>query len=351
MKSLTVKTKSSYNLIIENDSLNKLDIYLKNTDSLLNANKSVIITDDNVGPIYSKVVKDKLKSMGLSVYIFTIKAGEKSKTLSTVEKIYHFLAQSLITRNDFIVALGGGVVGDIAGFVSATYLRGIKFIQLPTSLLAQIDSSVGGKTGVDISEGKNLVGAFWQPSLVVIDPLVLNTLSNKYFSDGLAEAVKYGCIKSDKLFYRLLNENAKDFLEELIFECVKIKSDIVSLDEFEHSNRMLLNFGHTIGHALEKLYNFSGLSHGEAVAIGMVIVTSASEKRNLTKKGTTELICKVLKKYSLPISDDLPLYEVANAALSDKKAVGNDINLILIESIGRSFIKKISKNNLYKFIE
>lgn len=351
MKNLIVKTKSSYNLIIENNSLNKLDIYLKNTGLFLNSNKSVIITDDNVGPIYSKIVEDKLQGMGLSVYIFTLKAGEKSKTLSTVEKIYHFLAQNFVTRNDFIIALGGGVVGDIAGFAAATYLRGIKFIQLPTSLLAQIDSSVGGKTGVDISEGKNLVGSFWQPSLVVIDPLVLGTLSNRYFSDGLAEAIKYGCIKSDKLFYRLLNEDAKDFIEELIFECVKIKSDIVSLDEFEDSNRMLLNFGHTIGHALEKLYNFSGLSHGEAVAVGMTVITSASERRNLTKKGTTELICKVLKKYNLPVSDNFPLYEVVNAALSDKKVIGNDINLVLIESIGKSFIKKVHKNSFYKFIE
>lgn len=351
MKKLRVETRSSYDVIIENGSIHNIADYIKNISSLKSSMRIAIITDDNVGPLYCKSVKESLESIGFKVNVFTFKAGEISKNLTTVNFIYHFLSSNSISRKDLILALGGGVVGDIAGFAAATYLRGINFIQIPTSLLAQIDSSVGGKTGVDIAEGKNLVGAFWQPSLVVIDPQVLKTLASRYFSDGLAEAIKYGCIKSDTLFNRLLNENPNDFIEDLIYSCVKIKSDVVSEDEFESGKRMLLNFGHTMGHAIEKLYGFSKLSHGEAVGVGMLMAAQAGEKNKLTKQRSSKLVYDVLNKYNLPTSVDLPVKDILEASFNDKKSVGDYINFVLLEDIGKAFVKKIKKAELFNFVD
>ena len=213
--------------------------------------------------------------------------------------IVEFLAENGLTREDMVVALGGGVCGDMAGFAAAIYLRGIKFVQIPTTLLSQVDSSVGGKTGVDLPQGKNLCGAFHQPALVLIDPDVLETLSPHFFSDGMGEVIKYGCIKSKVLFERIETENVKDFIEDLIYDCVNIKRGVVERDEKEAGERALLNFGHTAGHAIEKLHNFTDISHGEAIGVGMVMISEAGERIGLTERGTTDRIRKVLEKYNM----------------------------------------------------
>ena len=262
-----------------------------------------------------------------------------------------FMAENALTRNDLVVALGGGVCGDMAGFAASIYLRGIEFAQIPTSLLAQVDSSVGGKTAVDLPQGKNLCGAFHQPCIVLIDPDTLNTLTPEYFSDGMAEAIKMGCIKSSSLFEKIENEDAKEIIDDIIFECVSLKATVVENDEKEKGERALLNFGHTAGHAIEKLHNFTTISHGEAVGIGMVIVSKAGEANGITEKGTADRIIKVLQKYNLKIKDNHSLTDIITAMNSDKKRTGTAINFILLYSIGESFINPINNEEIEKFFK
>lgn len=213
-----------------------------------------------------------------------------------------------------------------------------------------MDSSVGGKTGVDIAQGKNLVGAFHQPKAVLIDPDTLNTLPDLYVRDGMAEVIKYGCIKDADFFENLEQTNALDHIEDVIEVCVSIKRDVVSRDERESGERMLLNFGHTLGHSIEKLYDFKGISHGMAVAIGMVLISRAGEKQGITQSGTTDRIIALCKKYGLPISDKATFAEMANAAQSDKKTAGTSINLVLLNKIGDSFTQKVELNKLEEYI-
>lgn len=347
MKKLTVSTGRPYAIYIERGILKDAGRYIR---TISQAQRAAIITDSNVSPLYTNCILNSLKNAGFDTSEFVFPAGETSKRLSTIEQIYTHLITHSFTRSDVVVALGGGVTGDMAGFAAATYQRGIDFVQLPTTLLAQIDSSVGGKTGVDLPQGKNLVGAFWQPRLVLIDPDTLSTLPPRYFSDGMAEAIKYGCIKSRSLFTRICTQNAVDFMEDLIYECVDIKRIVVEHDEKEKGERMLLNFGHTLGHALEKLYQYGTLSHGEAVGIGMVLLTQASEKAGLTVPGTTQQITRALQKYNLPYSDSTSLEEIAHAALTDKKSAGSSISLILLKDIGSSFIYPVAHSDLYRFI-
>ena len=277
-------------------------------------------------------------------------AGEQSKNLNTIADIYDTLADFKMTRKDLIVALGGGVTGDMAGFAAATYLRGIDFVQIPTSLLAQVDSSVGGKTGVDIAQGKNLVGAFYQPKAVLIDPDTLSTLPDQFITDGMAEIIKYGCIKDSEFFEMLANGDALEHIDDVIETCVKIKRDVVNRDEKEAGERMLLNFGHTLGHAIEKIYNYTGITHGMAVAVGMVMMTKASEKHGLTEAGTAYKIEEVCATYGLPTTDDASLEKIAEAAQTDKKTSGSSINVVLLEKIGTSFTKKVAISDLLDFI-
>lgn len=347
MTTIPVKTGRAYNVLIENGIIASCGQHIK---SVSNAMRVMVISDSNVLPIYGSKVTESLKAAGFSnVFTYAFTAGEQSKKLSTINEIYTTLAENSFTRKDLIVALGGGVTGDMAGFAAATYLRGIDFVQIPTSLLAQVDSSVGGKTGVDISAGKNLVGAFWQPILVVIDPLALNTLPEKFFKDGMGEVVKYGCIKSYKLFELLENSNPKENIEQIITECISIKRDVVEEDERESGVRMHLNFGHTLGHSLEKLYGFTQLTHGEAVAIGMAIITKASEANGLTAKGVYNRIVDLLEKLGLPYTDNYSIEEIIKNCSNDKKSAGTYINLVLIEDIGEAYVKKIEKTDLNSF--
>ncbi|HIS69939.1 MAG TPA: 3-dehydroquinate synthase [Candidatus Gallacutalibacter stercoravium] len=349
MKELTVNTSRPYRILIEEGCLNEIGAQAAGLFSP--GAQAVVVSDSNVAPLYASQVEKSLQAAGFATRLFTFPAGETSKRLATLEQLYSFLAQCNTTRSDFIVALGGGVTGDMAGFAAATYLRGIGYIQVPTTLLSQIDSSVGGKTAVDLPQGKNLVGAFWQPRLVLIDPLTINTLSPHYFADGMGEAIKYGCIRSAALFNRLEKEDARSFLPQMIAECVDIKRQIVEHDERDTGERMLLNFGHTLGHALEKLYHFETLSHGQAVGVGMVMITRASERAGLTHAGTTGRICALLRKYGLPESDSTSMDAIAAATNNDKKSEGGTLNLVLLSQIGESFLHPIPRTQLTSFLK
>lgn len=347
MKKLTVNVGKGYDILIEKGLLFSCGEIVRGVSK---AEKAAVITDSNVGKLYAEKVKESLEKVGFSVCVYEFEAGEKSKTLKTVYGMLCFLAENGLTRSDIVVALGGGVTGDMAGYAAASYMRGVDFVQIPTSLLAQIDSSVGGKTGVDLPQGKNLCGAFWQPRAVIIDPDVLRTLPERYFTDGMGEAVKYGCIKDESLFERLENENVKDFIDELIFTCVDIKRKVVENDEREKGERMLLNFGHTFGHALEKYYNFGKLSHGEAVSVGMALLTLAGEQNGITQKGTYDRLVRLCKKYGLPTYDDAPLDELVKIAVSDKKMRSDGLRLVLLKKIGDSFVEPMAIDRVRSFI-
>lgn len=347
MKTVHVETGIPYDIFIERGILDSCGKYVK---QLSGAKRVTIISDSNVAALYKWRVINSLSQAGFEVTTHVFPAGEESKNLNTIAEMYNTLANFGMTRKDIVVALGGGVTGDMAGFAAATYLRGIDFIQIPTSLLAQVDSSVGGKTGVDIAQGKNLVGAFHQPKAVLIDPDTLDTLPDLYVRDGMAEVIKYGCIKDAAFFENLEQKNALEHIEDVIEVCVSIKRDVVSRDEREAGERMLLNFGHTLGHSIEKLYDFKGISHGMAVAIGMVLISRAGEKQGITQSGTTDRIIALCEKYGLPTSDKATFAEMADAAHSDKKTAGSEINLVLLKKIGDSFTKKVKLDELEEFI-
>lgn len=312
--------------------------------------KAVIVTDTHVGPLYGARITASLEAAGFEAPLYAFEAGEASKNMRTLQALYRFFAQSDLTRADLVVALGGGVVGDAAGFAAATYMRGVDFIQVPTTLLAQVDSSVGGKTAVDLPEGKNLAGAFWQPRLVVCDPDVLDTLDDENFACGMGEVAKHACIRSRALYDRLLAcGDIRAELPEIIAENVRIKRDVVEHDEREKGERMLLNFGHTLGHAIEKCLHYTGISHGAAVAAGMHLITLHAEQNGLTPPGTAARIDTLLKKYGLPTASPLPLEEVVHAALNDKKRAGGSIHLVLLKGIGDAFIHTVPVADLPAF--
>ena len=268
--------------------------------------------------------------------------GEPTKSFQSLPKIYEALLDAKLTRSDLVIALGGGVIGDLAGFAAASYLRGVKFVQIPTSLLAQVDSSVGGKVAVDLPQGKNLVGAFFQPRLVLIDPEVLNTLPEHFIKDGMGEVIKYGCIKDASLFDRLCShssfEDLKSELPEIIARCVDIKRIVVEADQFDTGERMLLNFGHTLAHTIEQYYNYERESHGEAVGIGMYQITRLAEEKGLTAPGSADKIRNALEIYGLPSACGLPLADLTKAITLDKKNLNGHLNIVLLQEIGDSYV-------------
>lgn len=339
---LTVNTSKPYEIIIERGCLDELGARCA---ALFPAGaKAAVISDSNVFPIYGERALASLREAGFAPSSFVFPAGEGSKQLSTVGDMLGFLAQQGLTRSDFLVALGGGVTGDMAGFAAACYLRGVSFVQVPTSLLAQVDSSVGGKTAVDLPQGKNLAGAFHQPSLVLIDPDTLGTLPPLFFSDGMGEVIKYGCIRSRALFETLRDAaDLRPQMESILFSCVDCKREIVEHDEFDTGERMVLNFGHTLGHALEKAHGYTGLTHGAAVGIGMALIARLGEHMGLTEDGTAEQIASLLEKYSLPVSDSAPLDQIVEATALDKKGLGGDLRIVLLHTIGDSFVHRLPR--------
>ena len=329
--------KNSYDIVFERGLLSDVGRYIKR-----DGKKLCVITDDNVAAVYADKVVSSLEKTGYTVSLCVLPHGEKTKAFDTLPGVYSKLIEDKITRKDALVALGGGVIGDLCGFVAATYLRGIGFIQIPTSLLAQVDSSIGGKVAVDMPEGKNLVGAFYQPETVLIDADALNTLSPEFFTDGMAEVIKYGCIKDKKLFAELDACGGKEGLlpviDDVIYRCCDIKREVVEKDEKDKGDRMLLNFGHTYGHALEKYYGFEKLSHGNAVAVGMCQICGIAEKKGLTEKGTAVRIAEVCKKYGLPVNDCAPAKEVVKGIVNDKKNMGDKLVAVLLKEIGESYL-------------
>lgn len=350
MKTLLVKTGTPYEIKIERGLLRRAGDEIRRIPELRGARKAAVVTDSNLAT-QAQAVKASLKAAGYDVTLHVFPAGEESKNLSSIAAMLEAFAQFGLTRTDFAVAFGGGVTGDMAGFAAASYLRGIPFVQIPTSLLAQVDSSVGGKTGVDLPQGKNLVGAFWQPRLVLIDPDTLNTLPPRYFADGMGEVVKYGCIRNRALFDSLRDGQAWERLEDIIYQCVDIKRQVVENDERDKGERMILNFGHTLGHSLEKAYHFQGPSHGEAVGVGMVRIVRASEAAGFTARGTADEIVSVLQAYGLPVSDPISDQILAAGAVNDKKSLNGKLNLVLLKEIGRCAVVPISQADLLPLLE
>lgn len=346
MKTINVVGNNGYPIYIGTNILENVSELIKHS---VKGKKCLIVTDSNVAPLYLDKVKTELSNNGFTVDSFIFPAGEESKNLTTIENILNAMCKAKLTRSDFAVALGGGVCGDMTGFAAAIYLRGIEYVGIPTTLLSQIDSSVGGKTGCDLSYGKNLAGAFHSPKCVIIDRCCLSTLSDEIYSDGLGEAIKYGMINSKSLFDRLLSEDAHDFEEDLVYECVMAKKKVTENDYFDTGERMLLNFGHTLGHAIEKYYNFQKYTHGQAVAIGMVMITKIAEEKGICKKGVTDLLLKCVKKYNLPDSCPADIKDILSAVFNDKKRMADSINLVLPKDIGECFIQKTDVEDLEKF--
>ena len=348
-KTIHVKTGVPYDVIIQRGILQSCGELVKQI--LPKASRCVIVSDSNVAPLYADAVKASLEAAGYTASINVFPAGEENKRLSAIVGMYEAFTSAELSRSDFAVALGGGVTGDMCGFAAATYLRGIPFVQIPTTVLSQNDSSVGSKTGIDLDCGKNLVGSFHQPCLVLADADTLSTLPQRYVTDGFGEIIKHGCIKSADLF-QLIEEHATDMnqIEELTARSIAIKAGVVERDEKESGERMLLNFGHTMGHAIEKCAHYTGIAHGEAVGIGMLIMARAGEAAGLTQSGTAERIESVLKNCGMPITSTFTAEEICSAAMLDKKRRGETMNIVLLREIGESFVYKIKCSDLLAFI-
>ncbi|MCR5782336.1 MAG: 3-dehydroquinate synthase [Clostridia bacterium] len=298
------------------------------------AGKVAVITDSTVAELYLEKIRASLVSAGFSVYGFSFSPGENNKNLETLSGVLTFLADCGLTRSDCVLTLGGGIPGDLGGFAAAVYLRGIRFVQVPATVLACVDSSVGGKTAVDLPGFKNLVGAFHQPSAVIIDPDLLETLPENIYNEGCAEIIKYGVIMDEDFFAFLENNSIRDTTGYIIRRCVEMKRDIVNEDERETGIRAILNFGHTVGHAIEICSKF-GIPHGSAVAMGMSIVSAGAYRAGLSVTDITNRLLPLLKKNGLPVSCGFGEEELFAAACSDKKRSGDDIKLIVPERLGK----------------
>ncbi len=343
IKPIKVGVGKPYDVLIGKDLLNSCGKLIK---EVINPCKVAIITDDKVDKLYSNTVISSLQSEDFTVCKFVFKNGEKSKNIKTYGKILNFLAENKLTRSDLIVALGGGVVGDMAGFSASSYLRGVKYVQIPTTLLAQIDSSVGGKTAIDLTVGKNLVGAFYQPSLVVCDINTLNSLDKEIFIDGMGEEIKYALL--DEKIYELLDNDELD-LVKLVALSVDYKRKIVEEDEFEKGNRKLLNLGHTIAHGIEKLSKYK-ISHGKAVSMGIKIIVENSFKHgyitNEEKDKILKLIIDKIGELNIPYS----IKDILTCAENDKKRSGDKITLVMVKGIGNCVLEEINLLDIWGYI-
>ena len=341
MKTVTVNASKNYDIKIGPGLLSTLG---EEAVRLGKAKKIALVSETNVYPLSGAQTAESLKKAGFEVAAFVFPAGEASKCTATYLQLLNFLAEHKLTRTDLMVALGGGVVGDLAGFAAATYLRGIRFIQIPTTLLAAVDSSVGGKTAIDLPAGKNLAGAFWQPSLVLCDTDALTSLPRDIFLDGCAEVIKYS-ILYDESFFSCLESTGPEFdREAVIARCVELKRDVVMDDEFDTGARMKLNLGHTIGHGVEASSDFT-LSQGKSVAIGMAIVSRASRCPD------NHRIIGILNRFGLPTGTDTNAETLFQYALSDKKRSGGTVNLIIPRAIGNCEIVPTPVEEIKSFIE
>ncbi len=364
MKKIQIRTKPEYEVVIEEGLLKEIPQIIKKEFFF---GKYAIITDETVRTLYGNTLKEEMLKQGLKAEIFSFASGEKSKNMKTILRLAQEMVEKGFDRGDCVIALGGGVPGDMAGFLASIYKRGIPFIQIPTTLLAQVDSSVGGKTGVDLPQGKNLLGTFYQPVKVYIDPQTLKTLPEKEFKNGLAEVIKYGCIKKRSFFYFLKKKTENilnleiESIEEIIFQSVRIKAEIVSKDEKEKGLRMLLNFGHTVGHAIEAACRYR-VPHGFAVASGMVYEALLSEKLGIAKEKVSEKIKEILINFNMPydlqtLASFFPGLKKLEKQLSpesltefishDKKVIKGKLHIVCLEKIGKAIISdKVSPSTL-----
>lgn len=344
MTSIQVKAAQEYCVRIESGCLTQLGEFAR---AATHARVYAVVTDSNVETLHLKAA---LASLPSGTPVFSVPAGEASKSGRLYLALLNFLAENRLTRSDCVIALGGGVVGDLAGFAAATYLRGIPYIQAPTTLLAAVDSSVGGKTAIDLPAGKNLAGVFCQPKLVLCDIDCLNTLPESVFRDGCAEVIKYGVLFDEALFSYLLQNGAAFDRERVIARCVELKRDVVALDEYDRGERQLLNLGHTVGHGIEAQSGFT-VSHGCAVAIGMAIVSRAAASYSLCSAQTAQAVVQILKRFGLPTETPFSAQQLARSALSDKKRVGDTVNLIVPQRIGACTVRPTPVDELEAFIK
>ncbi len=344
MEKITVHASGTYDILIDKGSLGNIGQVLKERFKPCTI---AILSDDKVFPLYGKNVTDAIEAAGFRTVSHLILNGEQSKTLDNVTAFIDCMVKAQVTRTDMVLALGGGVVGDMAGFAAAIYLRGIPYIQVPTTLLAAVDSSVGGKTAVDISAGKNLVGAFHQPALVYLDTDTLGTLDHAVLRDGFAEVIKYGIILDSKLFDTVAVPESFN-LTKVIARCIEIKRDVVERDEFDKGLRGLLNFGHTFGHAIEKLSGFT-ITHGSAVARGMIIAAKVARVYGFTDY--TDVIAKAVKDYGFETGCPYSADELYSVILSDKKRSGADITLVLPKEIGACTLEKMPAGQVLELMK
>ncbi len=344
---IPIHASRSYDVVVGEDLLKDAGRYILQAVS---PSAAVIVSDDLVYPLYGQTVEASLRKEGISVLSWTFPHGEDSKNASTLFSLLEFLAEKGLTRSDLIVALGGGVTGDMAGFAASIYLRGIPYVQIPTSLLAAVDSSVGGKTAIDLNAGKNLAGSFYQPRLVLCDIRTLDTLPDQEFSCGMAEVIKYGVLCDPELFALVENGEARLYLNDIIRRCVSIKRDLVMQDEYDTGSRQLLNLGHTLGHAVEKLSGYA-VSHGSAVGIGMVAIARCAYAAGLTDADCSERIASALASYGLPTSCPYPAAELCQVILRDKKRSGDAINLVIPRAIGNTCLHRMKVDKLEAFFQ
>ena len=343
----------SYDIHIDNGLIGRAGTLL----SAAMGRTAAVITNSTIAPLYLTALKNSLAAAGFKVFEIVLPDGEQFKTLDTMHVIYDQLLGFGLDRSGFLVALGGGVVGDMTGFAAATFLRGIPFVQIPTTLLAQVDSSVGGKTGVNLPGGKNMVGAFYQPKAVIIDPLVLQTLPERELRAGLAEVIKYGVI-SDPGFFAFLESNLRAImrldtaaLASVIVRCCSIKADITSRDEREQGVRAHLNFGHTLGHAVETLTGYADFLHGEAVAIGMCAAAQLAQSLGLCGAADVQRIEGLVTSAGLPVAAPLfPAVDYLHVMLKDKKKTGSTVNFVLPHRIGEVVLHPVSQDRLRAFL-
>lgn len=347
MQNIEVQASRSYTVQIGAGLLKNAGICVR---EVTKAETAVVVTDDIVNALYGDRVMGSLQAEGLRTLRFVFPNGEASKNLTVLGDLLEYLAENHVTRSDCIVALGGGVVGDLAGFAAAVYQRGIDFVQMPTTLLACVDSSVGGKTAVDLTAGKNLAGAFYQPKAVLCDYETLSTLPDAVFADGMAEVIKYGAAFDRAFFDFLKLHNARENLETVIARCIELKRDIVAEDETDRGRRGLLNFGHTLGHAIEGCSRFA-VSHGSAVGIGMVMMSRAAYKSGLTKADCSDEIAALLRQYGLPTKTAYAAEALCEKALSDKKRSGSHITLVIPETLGHCVLHTVETAALLPIIQ
>ena len=339
MRELDINLKnSSYKIIIENGLINKLSSYIS---SIYNNKRIFIITDDNVEKLYLSKVIESLKDKYVVSYV-TVPHGEESKSLNMYAYVCEELLKKDIRRNELLIALGGGVIGDLTGFVASSLYRGIPYVGIPTSLLSQMDSSIGGKTGIDFYNRKNILGAFKQPKMVLIDPLTLKSLDMREFNNGMGELIKHGAIGNKKLLNLL--KDKPEINEDIIYESLSVKKKVVEIDEFDLKERMLLNFGHTFGHAIELKY---GYKHGEAVAIGMLMAIRMGIDLGVTPEYCYKEILDILKIYNLPV-EEYDYKKYLHDVFYDKKNIAGTINFIFLEDLGNAIIYKLTEEEINK---